>query len=394
MQSNETAPIIFDTKVFRSTIAGLIRKMPVIVHQGGTYSGKTFSILAAIHQYLDVEREGERLVTSVVSCTMPHLKRGALRDFQEITQHLGGFGSWQKSDNIFRIGGGIIEFFSADDDGKVRGGKRDILFVNEGNLINYERYRQLAMRTRQTVIIDYNPVAEFWCHEHILKRQDILFKRSTYLDNPATPKKVIDDIERLKDIDPELYRIYALGLTGNIQGLIYSNFELVNEFPAECKRVCYGLDFGFSNDPTALVKFGYLHGEIFAEELIYETGLTNQDIARKFRELNIYQGAEIFADSAEPKSIEEIRREGFNIRPAQKGPDSIRHGINLIKQHKVNLTKSSTNMDKERRNYRWKEDRDGNATDKPIDAFNHGLDALRYAATMKLRPGGLSFAKR
>jgi len=373
-------------------MAGLLKGVPVIVQQGGTYSGKTFNILIALHQYLNVQRKNDRLVVSIVSCTVPHLKRGALRDFSEICAHLGGLDSWQKTDNTFKLGNSLIEFFSADDDGKVRGGKRDVLFVNEGNLINHERYRQLAIRTRQTVIIDYNPVAEFWCHEHVLKRKDILFKRSTYRDNPATPQKVIDDIERLKEVDDQLYRVYALGLTGRIQGLVFERIELVNDFPDNAKKQCYGLDFGFTNDPTALVRFGELHGEIYADEVLYETGLTNQDISEKMRAAGIRKNAEIYADSAEPKSIEELRREGWNVRPARKGSDSIRYGINLLKQRKINITKRSTNMDKERRNYRWKEDRDGRPLDKPVDAYNHALDALRYAAVMKLRPGSLSFA--
>lgn len=395
MQSNETAPIIFDTKVFRSTMAGLIAGVPVIVQQGGTYSGKTFNILAALHQYVTIESE-KPVEVSIVSCTVPHLKRGALRDFSNICMHLGGIETWRKSDNVFEMGKrpGFIEFFSADDDGKVRGGKRDILFVNEGNLINHERYRQLALRTRRTVIIDYNPVAEYWCHEHVLNRSDVLFKRSTYKDNPATPQKVIDDIERLKGIDEQLYRVYALGLTGRIKGLIFDKVELTDVFPAECKKQCYGLDFGFSNDPTAIVRFGELHGEIYTDEILYETGLTNQDISKRMKAAGLSRNDEIFADSAEPKSIEELRREGWNIRPTQKGPDSIRYGINLLKQYKINITKRSTNMDKERRNYRWKKDRDGKTLGVPVDAFNHALDALRYAATKKLKPASLRFASR
>lgn len=392
MQLNEVASAIeFDTKVFRSTMAGLLKGVPVIVHQGGTYSGKTFNILSALHQYLEVENPDSRLLASVVSCTMPHLKRGALRDWEYICSYLGGLETWNKTDHIFKIGSSKVEFFSADDDGKVRGGKRDVLFVNEGNLINFERYRQLAIRTRATVIIDYNPVSEFWCHEHVLKQPGVLFKRSTYLDNPTTPDKVRRDIERLKDIDEQLYRVYALGLTGSVQGLIFTNTGLVDSFPQDAKKQCYGLDFGFTNDPTALVRFGELHGELWGEELIYETGLTNQDISAKLKALGIKRTDEIFAESAEPKSIEELRREKWNVKPAKKGQDSVRHGIDVLKQYKINITKASTNFDKERRNYRWKTDKDGNSLNIPIDLFNHCWDAFRYAATMKLAGGLLKF---
>lgn len=383
----------FDTKVFRSTMAGLLAGVPVIVHQGGTYSGKTFSVLAAVHQYLAIERARSKMIASIVSCTIPHLKRGALRDWTTICDACGGLDTWQRSDNLFTIGSSLVEFFSADDDGKVRGGKRDILFVNEGNLINFERYRQLAFRTRATVIIDYNPVSEFWLHEHIIRQPGVLFKRSTYHDNPTTPQKVKDDVERLKDIDEQLYRVYALGLTGRIQGLIYPHVELVDAFPDEARKTCYGLDFGFTNDPTALVRFGEHSGAIYADELIYETGMTNQDISRRMKDLGIRRDDEIFADAAEPKSIEELRRDGWNVRAAKKGPDSVRHGILLLKERPLRLTKRSVNMDKERRNYRYKTDKDGRSLNEPIDLFNHGMDALRYAASMKLTPGALRFAR-
>lgn len=392
-QSIDAAPIVFKNKVLFATMTALVTGVPVLVHQGGAYSGKTYNILVSLHQYLSQEVRDRRMIVSVVACTFPHLRRGALRDFIDICGHLGGLDTYNKGESTFQIGASTVEFFSADNDGKVRGSKRDLLFINEANLINFERYRQLAMRTRQTVIIDYNPVAEFWCHEHIIPRPDTVFKRTTYLDNPVVPDKVKQDIERLKDVDEQLYRVYALGLTGQASGVIYTNVELVDEFPDEAKKVCLGLDFGFSADPCALVLFGELHGEIYAEELLYETGLTNQDLSRRLRELGVSRNIEIFADSAEPKSIEEIRREGWNIRPAIKGADSVRHGIQLLRERKINITKSSLNLDKERRNYTWKTSPDGNPLPVPVDAFNHALDALRYAASAKLTKGFLRLAR-
>jgi phage terminase large subunit len=378
--------IFFDTKVVRSTLGGLTTGEKLIIQQGGTSSGKTFGVLVAL--YLYAMNSEKSLVISVVGCTVPHLKRGALRQFEEITEKLGGVKNYNRTDKIFQIGNSMVEFFSADDNDKVRGSKRDVLFVNEANLLNYERYRQLAIRTDKVEIIDFNPVGEFWLHEKILPFQKYLFKRTTYQDNPAVGEKVIADIERLKHSDPQLYRIYAEGKTGKIQGLVFPDVKTVDDFPKEAKKIAYGLDFGFTNDPTALIRAGVLHGGLFVEELIYETGLTNQDISKELERLGVRRSAEIFADAAEPKSIEELRREGWNVRAAKKGKDSILYGINLLKQYQKNFTVSSVNLLKEARSYKWKEDRDGKSLNMPIDDYNHAFDALRYYAVMKLKNTG------
>lgn len=358
--------------------------MPLLIHQGGSYSGKTFGIECALYCLAYTELNTTPLLISVVGCTVPHLKRGALRDFETITTALGGVKSHNKTDSIYKIGNCTIEFFSADDDNKVRGGKRDILFINECNLLNYERYRQLAMRTRMTTILDFNPVEDFWLHEKILPvEKNYVFKRTTYRDNPATPEKVRQDIENLKTTDPALYRVYGQGLTGQIQGLIFTKIKLVDTFPAEAKKIAYGLDFGFTHDPTALVKMGELGGEIYAQELIYETGLTNQDIHEQLKELGLTRLDEIIADSAEPKSIEELRRKGWNIKPALKGADSVRLGLSTLQSYEINLTTDSVNWRKEAKNYKWKE-KDGSFIQQPIDKWNHCWDAARYYALSKL----------
>ena len=383
IQSNEPG-IVVNNKVFRSTIQGIYDAYAVIVQQGGTYSGKTFNILVALWYF--ATHTQERKLVSIVSCTVPHLKRGALRDWLDILTVTATPHEWNKSDNIFHVGNCTIEFFSADDDGKVRGGKRDILFINECNLINFERYQQLSIRTRQTVILDYNPVSEFWVHEHVLSRssREVLFKRTTYKDNPRVPEKIIREVEALKDIDEQLYRVYALGLTGRITGLIFTNVEYIDQFPQNARKQAFGLDWGYSNDPTTLIRFGQIPAGNCYEELLFETGLTDDMIHTRLTDLGIKKTDEIIADSAEPKSIDYLKARGWNIWPAVKGPDSVKFGIKKIKESKTFITKSSINFAKEQRNYRWKVDANGKTLNIPIDAFNHCWDAARYVTTWKL----------
>lgn len=363
-------------------------------NQGGTYSGKTYGIDQVL--LLKSLEDEERKITSVVAESVPHLKRGALRDFINILTDLGLYETrirHNKTDNTFEIGKSLIEFFSADNPAKVRGGKRNRLFVNEANRLSWETFSQLDMRTTEEVYLDWNPVGEFWFHEKLQGREDVAFNISTYENNPVITKQDIQRIERLKDIDPELYRIYGLGLTGKILGLIFEAHRC-SRFPEGAKRIAYGLDFGFTNDPTALVKCGELHGEFFGRELIYETGLTNPDIVRRMKDIGVGRTEEIYADAAEPKSIEEIRRMGFNIKAAPKGPGSVSYGIDTLKARKINITTDSVNWLKEAGNYKWKE-KDGKSLNVPIDEFNHCWDAARYYAASKLsKPKtGWSYAK-
>lgn len=381
--------IYTDTRAIRRTLYGLQNRIPNIYQQGGTSSGKTFGSLYALLSYLLYDRAGEKLLCSVVSENYPHLRRGAYKDFKTILAETGldNVVEETKSTHTFTLpSGSEIEFFAADNEGKARGAKRDILFVNEGNNVSWDIYYQLALRTSESVIVDWNPSGEFWLHENLLPTlgpDEYIFTRTTYKDNPAVSQKVIAEIERLKLIDPVLYRIYAEGKTGQVQGLIFPNMNIVPEFPALCKKVAYGLDFGFSNDPTALVRIGELSGELYGQELLYETGLTNDDICERLQALGVRKTDEIFADSAEPKSIEEIRRKGWNIKPTVKGADSVNFGIGILKQYRLNLTAGSTNWRKEARSYKWKE-KDGKPLNVPIDAFNHCFDAARYYAVKVL----------
>lgn len=385
-----------DTRTINRTLTGLRQGFPLILQQGGTSSGKTWGNLYALLSYLLYDRGQEKLLVSVIAETFPHLKKGAIKDFKDILEATGLIDKveYNKTDQQFKLPtGSVIEFFSADNGSKVRGPRRDILFINEANSIPWEIYYQLNLRTKESTILDWNPSGEFWLHENLLptmQENEYLFTRTTYKDNPALSEKTVKEIERLRLIDPVLYRIYGEGKTGQIQGLVFVNLAYCDAMPANLKKEAYGLDFGFSNDPTALVRIGELHGELWGEELIYETGLTNDDICARLSVLGIPKTAEIWADSAEPKSIEEIRRKGWNIRASTKGNDSVNFSIGLLKKYRLNITNASMNWKREAKNYKWKVDKDGKSLNEPIDAFNHAWDACRYYAAKKLNEQSVS----
>lgn len=366
------------TKVFDELVEAWCAGKRRALLEGGTSSSKTWTAL----QFLVwVAQEAlEPLLISVVSESLPHLKRGAIRDFFNIIgESPDNNPHWSKTEFTYRRPGwkGVIEFFGADDDGKVRGPRRDILFINEGNNIPWETARGLDIRTARFTIVDWNPVGEFWAHEFWMDNPDTAYSHSTYLDARAVlPAQVVIDIESYKDKDPNWWNIYGLGLIGKVEGLVYPHFEQVDALPLGA--VVYGLDFGYSTDPTVLVKNVVIGDKLYSQELIYETGLTNDEIARKMDLLKV--GREpIFADSAEPKSIEEISRKGFNIQPSEKGPGSVEFGIQKVNQYYQFWTKDSLNCIKEQRNYRYIKDRiTGALTDRTTHAFSHGMDGRRY----------------
>jgi phage terminase large subunit len=381
-------------KFVRTTAVNKIRDLKRFVKgiQGGSSAAKTYSILAV---EIDHCTKNPYTETSVVAESIPHLKRGAMRDFMKIMTVTGRFNAarWNATDFRYKFANGsYIEFFSADDDSKLRGARRDRLYMNEANNLSFHAYTELAARTKQSVILDWNPVNEFWFHSELMQDEDVDFLILTYKDNEACPKSARDFIEkaRVKADTSEYwanwYKVYGLGQVGTLQGAIYEDFEVVEGIDvSRAKFVALGLDWGFSNDPTALVAI-YRQGDcLLIQELLYSTGLTNQDIADKLRTLGITRAWEIVADSAEPKSIEEIYRLGFNIKPAEKGPDSVRNGIDILKRFKLQVTKDSTNLIKELRSYTWATDKEGKNTGVPIDSFNHACDAMRYVALNKLR---------
>jgi phage terminase large subunit len=361
------------------------------VIQGGTSAGKTLAILAVL---IDIAAKNKTEI-SVVSESIPHLRRGAIKDFAKVMQWTGRWVAdrWNKTLLTYNFANGsIIEFFSADSEARLRGARRQVVYINEANNIDFESYYQLAIRTSEAIYIDFNPTHEFWAHTEVLPEQDAELIILTYNDNEALPDTIKRDIE-LNRTKAETsaywsnwWKVYGLGQVGTLQGAIYEDFEVVEGIDvSRAKFVALGLDWGFSNDPTALVAI-YRQGDcLLIQELLYATGLTNQDIADKLRTLGITRAWEIVADSAEPKSIEEIYRLGFNIKPAEKGPDSVRNGIDILKRFKLQITKDSTNLIKELRSYTWATDKEGKNTGVPIDSFNHACDAMRYVALNKLR---------
>ena len=361
----------------------------ICVLQGGTRSGKTYSILLGLIEFA-YKNKGKGLYITIARKTFPALRGTAMRDFFEILkkENLYDERLHNKSSSLYALYGNYFEFISVDQPARVRGRKRDILFLNECNEFGFEEYTQLALRTTYKIIIDFNPSEEYhWLYTQIIDadRDDVDFHVSTYKDNPFLEESTISEIERLKEVDENLWRVFGEGQRGVATETIFPSFNIIDSIPENASEIALGLDFGFSADPTSLVKV-YKHDlDLYVDELIYEKGLTNQDIAHKIKDLGIDRSIEIYADSAEPKSIEEIfRMGGINIKPAKKGADSIRIGIDVLKRHKLNITKRSINAIKEFRNYKWIKNKNNEITNKPIDAFNHAVDAVRYVALNKL----------
>ena len=361
----------------------------ICVLQGGTRSGKTYSILLGLIEFA-YKNKGKGLYVTIARKTFPALRGTAMRDFFEILkkENLYDERLHNKSSSLYALYGNYFEFISVDQPARVRGRKRDILFLNECNEFGFEEYTQLALRTTYKIIIDFNPSEEYhWLYTQIIDadRDDVDFHVSTYKDNPFLEESTISEIERLKEVDENLWRVFGEGQRGVASETIFPSFNIIDSIPENASEIALGLDFGFSADPTSLVKV-YKHDlDLYVDELIYERGLTNQDIAHKIKDLGIDRSIEIYADSAEPKSIEEIfRMGGININPAKKGADSIRIGIDVLKRHKLNITKRSINAIKEFRNYKWIKNKNNEITNKPIDAFNHAVDAVRYVALNKL----------
>ncbi len=352
------------------------------LNEGGTSSSKTVSILqllCIIAQYSKMP-----LLISIVSESLPHLKRGCIRDFQNILGEGFDDNKYNKTEHVYDFGKGQIEFFPADEPSKMRGGRRDILFINECNNVSYDAFKELDIRTRLFTFLDWNPVSEFWAHEHGMIDDPVnAYIHSTYLDALwVLPPEVVQNIESNKN-DPNWWNIYGLGKLGKIEGLVYPHFEQVNELPQG--DYFYGLDFGYSNDPSVLTKNVIIEDRLYSQELIYQTGLTNDEISNRMAELGVRQHYdEIFADAAEPKSIEEIYRSGFNIKACPKGADSVEYGHQKVRQYKQYWTKDSTNCIKEQRNFRYIPDKDGKLTDKTTHNFSHGMDSRRYAVIGKL----------
>jgi phage terminase large subunit len=354
----------------------------IVVQQGGTRSGKTFNILLwIIFSYC--ERNEGKIIT-ICRKSFPALRGTVMRDFFQIIKdhEIYTEDAHSKSNNEYTINKNTIEFISLDMPQKIRGRKRDLLFCNEANELTQEDWTQLLFRTNEKVILDYNPSEEFhWIYDQVLPRKDVDFFQTTYKDNPFLGDVIKEEIERLRGVDENYWRVYGLGERGQARSLVYT-FQTCKEIPKEAKLVSYGLDFGYSSDPTSLVRTYLLEDNMYVDELLYRTGMTNQDIANEMKVLGLDRSNEIYADSAEPKSIEEIYRMGWNVKPTIKG--SINIGIDIIRRYKLHATESSYNLIKELRNYKFIEDKNGHMTNKPVDNFNHALDALRYSVVNKI----------
>ena len=362
------------------------------VVQGGTSAGKTFGILPVL---IDRAIKSPGTEISVVSETVPHLRRGAMKDFIKIMQSTGRFidQHWNRSLLKYTFSNGsYIEFFSADQESKLRGARRNILYVNEANNISFEAYYQMAIRTSGEIWLDFNPTLEFWAHTEVATDTDAELIVLTYKDNEALDKNIINEIEKAREKAKtskyweNWWNVYGLGKIGNLQGVVFDNWEQVKEVPAQAKLLGYGLDFGYSNDPTTCVAVYLMNGKYYYDEVLYSTGLTNSDIYYSL--IDKVKSRMIYADSAEPKSIEELRRLGLNIIGAEKGRDSIMYGINKMQQDNFFVTENSINLVKELRGYVWQTDKAGKKVNKPIDDYNHLIDAMRYFITSQNKYSG------
>ena len=379
---------MFQQTTAQSKIAALRKRIRIV--QGGTSSSKTFSILPLLITYAVNTPRSE---ISVVSESIPHLKRGAVKDFINIMVMTGNYkdSSFNKSDLKYKFSNGsYIEFFSVDQPDKLRGARRDVLFINECNNVNFEAYNQLAIRTKKFIYLDYNPTSEFWVHTELINDEDSEFIILTYKDNEALDQAIVKEIEKARDKAKtskyweNWWKVYGLGQVGSLEGVIFSNWSIVGKIPIDAKLLGYGMDFGFTNDPTTLVAVYRYDGKLVIDEMLYKTGMINSDIIKVLNSLKIDRYP-IWADSAEPKTIEEIRRAGFNIKPVEKGNDSIKFGIDTMQQYEMLITDNSTNTIKELRSYTWDTDKTGKTLNKPIDAYNHAIDAIRYFAMMELK---------
>jgi phage terminase large subunit len=366
----------------RTTAINKIRTLTKFVRgvQGGTSAGKTYAILPIL---IHIAASNPFIEISVVAESIPHLKRGAMKDFKKILAETERWHEslWNASDFKYTFpNGSQIEFFSADNDAKLRGARRDWLYMNECNNMTFHSYTELASRTKQGVYLDWNPTNTFWFHNELLNDKDVDFLTINYTDNEACPESALNFILKAKEKAEQgnafwqnWYKVYGLGEIGNLEGVIFNNWQQVDKIPVEAKLIGIGCDFGYTNDPTALIEIYTYNGKRYVNELMYRSGMLNSDIAKV-----LPKGVIVYADSSEPKSIDEIKRYGIMIKGVTKGKDSIKYGIDVMQQQEYLVTSQSENLIKELRSYSWDKDKEGKKLNKPIEYFNHAIDALRY----------------
>lgn len=354
-------------------VFGLSKRIRAVC--GGTSASKTISILVWLIDYCQTHQKKS---VWVVSESVPHLKLGAIQDFKNIMVGHGYWNqkNWNATDYIYNFETGCyIKFSSVDTYGKAHGPRRDVLFLNECNNLRWDIVDQLMVRTREVVWVDWNPTTEFWFYTDILgKRDDVDFLTLTYKDNEALDERTVQEIESHRN-NKNWWRVYGEGKLGEIEGRIYTGWRLIDEIPFEARLEGYGLDFGYTNDPTAIVAVYYYNGGYILDEKCYRKGMLNSQIADLLK--NLPYGL-VVADSAEPKSIDEIAGYGVAITAVEKGAGSINRGIDWVKEQKISVTKNSTNLLKEYRSYLWKTNREGKTINTPEGGFDHALDAVRY----------------
>jgi phage terminase large subunit len=362
-------------------IAKLTKRIRAV--QGGTAAGKTLGIILLLID--QAQRDETPTLTSIISESFPHLKRGAMRDFLNIlkTHNYYDDKRWNKSDYVYTFeSGSKIEFFSADQPSKVRGPRRDGLFINEVNNVPLETFEQLEVRTNDSIYLDWNPVSEFWFYEIQNQRDDIEHIILTYQDNEVLPSSIKQSIEARKH-RKGWWQVYGLGQLGEIEGKIYTDWKIIDEVPHEARLERYGLDFGYSGSPSGIVAVYFHNGGYILDEIMYRKGLGNRQLADI---LLTHPRALVVADCAEPKSIDEIYGYGIDIIPSRKGKDSVRFGIQLLQDQRISMTKRSVNLIKEYRNYMWMVDKNGKILNEPEKEFSHLMDAIRYAIVSLVEP--------
>ena len=368
---------MFKRTTATNKILSLTNRTKII--QGGTSASKTYSILAVL---INKAIKEPNLEISVVAESIPHLRRGSLKDFIKILKWTNRFDDKQFNKSLLNYqfkNGSIFEFFSADDSSKLRGARRDILYINECNNVNFESYNELSIRTKKEVYLDFNPANEFWVHTELKDETDSDFLILTYKDNEALDERIVKEIEKNRNKAltsaywANWWRVYGLGEIGMLEGVVFSNWKIIDTIPNEAKLIGIGLDFGYTNDPTAIIEVYNYNGQRIVNELKYQTGMLNSDIAKE-----LPKNVVVYADSSEPKSIDEIRRYGITIKGVTKGKDSINYGIDIMQQQNYLVTSQSTNLIKELRAYCWDQDKTGKQLNKPQGKQDHGIDALRY----------------
>lgn len=356
-------------------IINLQKRIRVV--QGGTSASKTISIL--LYLIARAQHDKTPTLTSVVSESVPHLKRGVIRDFKNILRehHYWKENLWNATDSIYTFEtGSQLEFFSSDNGDKLRGARRDRLFINEANNVPFDAFEQLEVRTKEFIFLDFNPTTEFWIFSEVIgKRDDVELIILTYKDNEALSDTIVKSIEQRRNREG-WWKVYGLGQLGEVEGKIYKEWRIVKDIPHEARLLRYGLDFGYTNDPTSIVAVYKYNDGFILDEIAYAKGLSNvmiKDILLAAKQ------ALVIADSAEPKSIDEIKSYQVTILPTVKGADSVKNGIQYVQEQRISITERSTNVIKEYRNYLWSVDKLGKTLNEPEHEFSHSMDAVRYA---------------